>query len=206
MNVLPDFIKAPIVGILRGFDLATCHQIAEAYQNAGLKYLEITMNTKGVEEIIASLVAKFPSLKIGAGTVCTMDDYKKAINAGASFIVTPIIDLAVIRKAVDMGIPIFPGAYTPTEIFQAWSAGATAVKVFPAGALGSSYIKDVLGPLNEIKLLPTGGVSKENIKEFLQAGAVGAGMGGTLFPKELIHDKNWTKLEEHFKSVLSAAT
>lgn len=201
-DFLKDFEKAPIVGILRGFDLETCHNIAQAYQNAGLKYLEITMNTDGVEAIIASLTAKYPLLAIGAGTVCSMDDLNRAVKAGAVFIVTPVIQEAVIKKAVELGLPVFPGAYTPSEIYEAWMAGATAVKVFPATDLGSTYIKNVLGPLDYIKLLPTGGVSKDNLKEFLTAGAIGAGMGSTLFPKGLIKNKDWKGLEEHFRDIL----
>lgn len=197
-----SFHKAPIVGILRGFDLATCANIADAYQKAGLKFLEVTMNTPGAEKIISGLTKEFPDLVIGAGTVCSMEDLDNALDAGSQFIVTPIINKKVIKHCVKKGIPIFPGAYTPSEIYAAWALGATAVKVFPATALGSKFIKDVLGPLNKIKLLPTGGVSKENLNEFLKAGAIGAGMGGTLFPKNLIQQKKWQELQSHFENIL----
>ena len=120
-----------------------------------------------------------------------------------SFIVTPVINEEVIQSCVSQGIPIFPGAFTPTEIYKAWSLGASAVKVFPATQLGVTYIKDVSAPLNDIKLLPTGGVSKTNIKSFFEAGAYGVGMGSSLFDKQLISDQNYTALKEHFKSILT---
>ena len=196
-----SFQKAPIVGIIRGLSEAIILQIAEAYQEAGLYTLEITMNTRGATSLIAQLHKEFPNLCIGAGTVCTMSDLENAIQAGSQFIVTPIINEAVIKKSVDLGIPIFPGAYTPSEIYKAWSLGATAVKVFPATQLGPRYIKDVLAPLNEIKLLPTGGVSEENIQSFFEAGAIGVGMGSSLLNKSLIKNKDFQGLQAHFKKI-----
>ncbi|WP_282117121.1 bifunctional 4-hydroxy-2-oxoglutarate aldolase/2-dehydro-3-deoxy-phosphogluconate aldolase [Cellulophaga baltica] len=197
------YYKAPIVGIIRGETLETVREIAKAYIEAELFTIEITMNTAGVAEIIAMLRTEFPSLNVGAGTVCTSEDYSVAVSAGAQFIVTPIIDELVIKKAVADAIPIFPGAYTPTEIYKAWSLGASAVKIFPATQLGPTYIKDVLAPLNTIKLLPTGGVNKENIKTFFSAGAIGAGMGSSLLNKQLIKDKNFKELTTYFKSIKS---
>ncbi|WP_318840756.1 bifunctional 4-hydroxy-2-oxoglutarate aldolase/2-dehydro-3-deoxy-phosphogluconate aldolase [Reichenbachiella ulvae] len=152
------FHKAPIVGIIRGMDIDSVRGIAQAHLDAGLYTLEVTMNTAGASEIIAAIRSEFPALNVGAGTVCTVSDFKKAIDAGSQFIVTPIIDEEVIKSAVAQQIPIFPGAYSPTEIYKAWSLGASAVKVFPATQLGVQYIKDVSAPLNDIKLLPTGGV------------------------------------------------
>lgn len=192
------FQKAPIVAIIRGLPADTILQIAEAYRQAGLYTLEITMNTAGATDVIAQLNKMFPELCIGAGTVCTLSDLSMAVEAGAQFIVTPVLDREVIEKSVELGIPIFPGAFTPTEIFQAWSWGATAVKVFPATQLGPDYIKDVLAPLDEIRLLPTGGVSKENIGQFFRAGAAGVGMGGSLLDKALIQNRDFARLRSHF--------
>jgi 2-dehydro-3-deoxyphosphogluconate aldolase/(4S)-4-hydroxy-2-oxoglutarate aldolase len=137
-------------------------------------------------------------LNIGAGTVCTEQELESALNAGAQFIVTPIINEAVIRSCVAKGIPIFPGAFTPTEIYNAWSLGATMVKIFPNSVLGADYIKDVKAPLNKIKLVPTGGVSLDNILEYKKAGADGYGMASHLFDKKLIQEKNWDGLKAHF--------
>ncbi|SNR16582.1 bifunctional 4-hydroxy-2-oxoglutarate aldolase/2-dehydro-3-deoxy-phosphogluconate aldolase [Tenacibaculum jejuense] len=195
------FNEAPVVGIVRGLSKEITLNIAKTLLEAEFYTLEVTMNTEGALELINELTKQFPKLNIGAGTVCTLDDCKNAIKAGAQFIVTPIIDEDVITYCVSENIPVFPGAYTPTEIYKAWSLGASAVKVFPATQLGSKYIKDVLAPLNEIKLLPTGGVSKDNITSFFNAGAVGVGMGSSLLHKEYIATQNFTALKEHFVAI-----
>ncbi len=192
------YYKAPIVAIIRGMKMETIEKIAQTCLDAGIYTLEVTMNTEGVLEIIRSLRGKFPGLNIGAGTVCSMNDLELALDAGAQFIVTPILDEDVIRAAVAKDIPIFPGAYTPTEIYRAWNLGAAAVKVFPASQLGVSYIKDVLAPLNQLKLVPTGGVSLDNIKDFFKAGACGVGVGSTFLNKELIAKGDFEGLKEYF--------
>lgn len=195
------FHKAPIIGIVRGNDQGTVKEIAKAYVEAGLTTLEITMNTPNAPAIIAMLRREFSSLNIGAGTVCNTEQLAAALDAGTQFIVTPILSEVVISQAVSQGIPIFPGAYSPTEIHKAWSLGASAVKIFPATQLGPQFIKDVKAPLNEIKLLPTGGVSLENIKSFFQAGAIGVGMGSSLLDKELILKRDFDGLKNHFIKV-----
>lgn len=196
-----NYNKTPIVGIVRGLKIETVREIAIAYSKAGFYTLEITMNTKDAAEIIAEIRSDFPNINVGAGTVCNSDELNEALISGAQFIVTPIIDEKVIKHCVKQNIPVFPGAYTPTEIYRAWTLGASAVKIFPATQLGPKYIKDVLAPLNKIKLLPTGGVSKENIKSFFEAGAIGAGMGSSLLNKELIAKKDFEGLEKHFVEI-----
>ena len=193
------FEKMPLVGILRNFPVNQMNKLAEQYSLAGLTTLEITMNSKGADQSIASLVKEFQGqLNIGAGTVCSLEDLDKALVAGAQFIVTPVIDEAVIRKCAAHNIPIFPGAYTPTEIYKAWSLGASMVKVFPASKLGPDYIKEVLAPLNHIKLMPTGGISLDNMKVFMKAGAQGFGIGSQLIPKHLVENEDWEALNRHF--------
>ncbi|SHF59664.1 2-keto-3-deoxy-phosphogluconate aldolase [Arenibacter palladensis] len=196
--------KAPIVGIVRGVSMDVMLDIAKAYLGAGFHTIEITMNTPGAGQMITMLRSEFQELNVGAGTVCNMEDYEKAVAAGAQFIVTPIIDEVVIKTAVAQGIPIFPGAYSPTEIYKAWSLGASAVKIFPATQLGVQFIKDIAAPLNNIKLLPTGGVSLENIKSFFEAGAVGVGMGSSLFNKKLIQEGDFEGLAKHFTKIKAA--
>ncbi len=195
------FNANPVVGILRGFSIATVLEIIPVYLKSGFYTVEVTMNSPNVEETIAAIVKEFPEMNVGAGTVCNMNDLKRALKAGSQFIVTPILDEEVIKYCVDNGIPVFPGAYTPSEIYKAWSLGANAVKIFPATQLGIKYIKDISGPLNEIKVLPTGGVSKDNIGEFFKIGCVGVGMGGSLFDKTLINSGNLEALATHFEAV-----
>lgn len=198
------FSKVPIVGIIRSLSFDTIEKILPIYFSAGLTTIEITMNTQAAAEIIRFAADKYKGkLNVGAGTVCDTDDLDLAIKAGSQFIVTPILDPDVVRTCVSKNIPVFPGAYTPTEIYQAWKLGASMVKVYPATSLGPEYIKDVKAPLNKIKLMPTGGINLDNIQTFMKAGADGLGIGSQLFDKTLIKDENWEGLELHFKQYVS---
>jgi 2-dehydro-3-deoxyphosphogluconate aldolase/(4S)-4-hydroxy-2-oxoglutarate aldolase len=199
------FYQLPIVGILRGVEASTVSALMPLYIQSGFTTIEITMNSVQAPEIIASLASAYKTgLNIGAGTVCTEQDLEVALKAGASYIVTPIVNEKVITACVQQNIPVFPGAYTPTEIFTAWSLGASMVKVFPATTLGADYIKEVKAPLNTIKLLPTGGVSAQNMADFLKAGADGVGMGSQLFPPHLLNNQDQSSLAAHFAQVYKA--
>lgn len=195
------FSAVPIVGIIRNLSFEIIEKILPVYLKSGLKNIEITMNTASAGEIIKYASQKYlGQLNVGAGTVCNMEDLKLALDAGAQFIVTPILDVEVIKTCVASNIPIFPGAFTPTEIYQAWKMGASMVKVYPATSLGSEYIRDVKAPLNQIKLMPTGGINLNNIQDFMKAGADGYGIGSQLFDKNLIKNEDWYGLELHFKN------
>ncbi|MEL7163109.1 MAG: bifunctional 4-hydroxy-2-oxoglutarate aldolase/2-dehydro-3-deoxy-phosphogluconate aldolase [Bacteroidota bacterium] len=198
------FLRAPIVGIARGLPTTVLLHAANALREAGLFTLEVTMNSPEVVASIRTLRDEFPELNVGAGTVCHAADLVRAVDAGAQFIVTPIVAEAVITGAVERRIPVFPGAYTPTEIYRAASLGAEAVKVFPAGQLGVGYLKNVAAPLDQIRLLPTGGVNLDNIASFFAAGAVGVGMGSSLLDKSLIAKEDFAGLTRHCERVLAA--
>jgi len=198
------FNKTPVVGIVRHIDKQSVSQILPLFQEAGLTTIEITMNTPEAESIIQEVLIQYAgSLNIGAGTVCSEADLERALGAGAQFIVTPIINKKVIRVCVKKGIPIFPGAFTPSEIYKAWTLGASMVKVFPTTALGPAYIRDIKAPLNQIKLLPTGGITLENMHDFMKAGANGLGIGSELFNKQLIEKNDWFGLKEHFQKFVN---
>lgn len=198
------FNQVPLVGIVRNLTFDEIAQILPVYLSSGLTTIEITMNTPSAEDIIRYAADKYRGqLNVGAGTVCSLDDLKQALQAGSQFIVTPILNPDVVRYCAKEGVPIFPGAYTPTEIYQAWELGATMVKVYPATALGPDYIRDVKAPLNKIKLMPTGGINLSNMQSFMKAGADGLGIGGQLFDKELIKSANWYGLKDHFKQYAS---
>lgn len=190
--------ETPIIGILRGYPLEVIEELIPVYLKSGFYTLEITMNSPDVDNTIEVLTKKYPELNIGAGTVTRKEELIRAADAGAQFIVMPVLNDEVIALCVRNGIPVFPGAYTPTEINLAWQLGATAVKVFPASQLGPGYIRGVLAPLSDIRLLPTGGVSGDNIRSYFEAGAVGVGMGSSLFDKKMIEKKDWKALKEHF--------
>jgi len=192
------FLKVPVVGIVRGMPFDTIKNILSVYADAGLTTIEITMNTDGAADMIAFIADNFSGkLNIGAGTVCTPTELEVALNAGAQFIVTPVVNQKIIESCVNADIPIFPGAFTPTEIYNAWEMGAYMVKVFPATQFGPAYIKEVKGPLDKLKLMPTGGITLENIDSYKKAGADGYGMAGALFDKKLIEQENWVGLKAH---------
>jgi 2-dehydro-3-deoxyphosphogluconate aldolase / (4S)-4-hydroxy-2-oxoglutarate aldolase len=199
------FEKTPMVAILRNIPSDRLMSIAKCMITSGISTMEITVNTPGAFDSIQSLQDKYGAkLNIGAGTVCNLNDMHGALDAGAQFIVMPICDEDVINYCVIHKIPVFPGAYTPTEIYKAWQMGASMVKVFPASDLGPRYIRDVLAPLNEIKLMPTGGVTMENIGSFFEAGAKAVGIGGGIVPKKLIDAEDWKGLEKTMSNFIRA--
>jgi len=189
----------PLIGIMRNLPEQHVKTIAEKYYKAGLTCLEITMNSPNACEQIADLAAFYAGkLNIGAGTVCSMDDLEKALKSQAQFIVTPIINEDVIKACVHENIPVFPGAYTPSEIYKAWSLGATMIKLFPAGDLKPGFVKEILAPLNFVSLAPTGGITIDNFTDFLANGAKAVGMGSALFPKDIIQNQEWDALSAVF--------
>ena len=193
------FKKMPLVGIMRNFKQSDIENILPAYADSGLNTIEITMNSAGAVESIEYIAKKFAGrLNVGAGTVLTKEELDIALNAGAQFVVTPVVNLQIIDRCRQLNIPIFCGAYTPTEIFTAWTAGSDMVKVFPMVSDPIEYIKALRGPLPHIKLLPTGGVNVDNCASFFKAGASGVGAGGQLFDKDMISRKDWSALHDHF--------
>ncbi|WP_020526781.1 bifunctional 4-hydroxy-2-oxoglutarate aldolase/2-dehydro-3-deoxy-phosphogluconate aldolase [Flexithrix dorotheae] len=198
------FEKLPIIGILRNYTRDEINNILPVYQEAGFFNIEITMNTPGAVELIRHASKNYGGvLNVGAGTVCNTKELESALKAGAQFIVSPVVDEDLIQDCVERKIPVFPGAFTPTEIYQAWTFGASMVKVFPATKLGLTYIKEVKAPLDQIKLLPTGGVNLDNFIEFLEAGSSGLGMGGQLFKKEFIQKNDWDGLKNYLQQFVA---
>ena len=196
------FAELPIVGILRGFEVETVRQLVGATMAGGLRCIEVTMNSpSAVEAIGAAIEEGGDELQVGAGTVCTLEDLDQALGAGASFIVTPIVSAEVISACGEHGVPVMAGALTPSEIYEAWSLGAEMVKVFPANHFGPGYLKDLRGPLPEIRLMPTGGVNAETLGEFHSAGAAAFGVGGSLFSSQAIADG---RVEEAARSLVDA--
>lgn len=194
------FFQMPLVGIIRGLSKSKIEGILKSAYQAGLTTMEITMNTEGAPAIIRKAVEQYQGkMNIGAGTVCNVSDLEIALTAGAQFIVTPILDEQVIRQCQEREIPVFCGAFTPSEIYRAWSLGADMVKVFPSEFLGPVYIKSVLAPLNEVRVMPTGGVSIDNMEAYWKVGARAFGMGSKLLHKKLIEAEDWAGLQAHFR-------
>lgn len=200
-------LKSPILAIFRGINIEHVKSLAQCCINAGIDTVEVTMNTEHVEKIIKEFIKVSDGrLKVGAGTVLSIKDYQEAIQAGAQFIVTPVVNLEVIKECRSKDIPVFPGALTPTEVWQAWEAGATMVKVFPAGAFGPKYLKDLHGPLDKIKLMAVGGVNAENILEYFKNGAEAVAVGGSIFSKKRLDNGQFDLIEEDLKSLVEILT
>lgn len=180
------------IAVIRAQEMELGRQMAMAVAAGGMRLIEITWNTDRAPELIAKLRAELPDCTIGSGTLLDVLQLREAIAAGAQFLFTPHVNRVLIQTAVDAGVPIVPGALSPTEIVTAHQAGATCVKVFPISAVGgASYIKSLQGPLGEIPLIPTGGVTLENAKEFIKAGAIAVGLAGELFPQKLVQVGDW---------------
>lgn len=194
-------LDIPVIGILRGVEKSFFGDVMAAAFAAGLQAIEVTMNTPGAEEIISSFRGRTPSGKyLGAGTVRNLEEAKRAAGAGAMFFVTPNLDPAVIAYGRSQGIPVVSGALTPTEIYTAWSAGAAMVKVFPCGAMGGpAYIRDVLGPFDRVALAAVGGVTRENLKAYFEAGARAVGVSTSLFGKDALAGRDLKALTRHVR-------
>ncbi|MBA3777895.1 MAG: bifunctional 4-hydroxy-2-oxoglutarate aldolase/2-dehydro-3-deoxy-phosphogluconate aldolase [Chloroflexi bacterium] len=171
-----------IVAIGRGLDLTRVEAIGDALMRGGVRVLEITLNSDDAISAIARLARRFEpeELLVGAGTVLDPAAAAGAVSAGARFLVMPHTDPELVRWAAERDIPVFPGAFTPTEIIRAWQAGASAVKLFPASSVGPAFVQDLRGPLPEIPLFPTGGITMDNAPAFLAAGALAIGLGSWL--------------------------
>ena len=193
------FDKMPVIGIIRNLTVADINFVLPIYKQAGFTTIEITLNTPEALSVISSLALEYKGeLNVGAGTVCTLDDLTDAVNAGANFIVTPIFKAEVVKKCVSMEVPIFPGAFSPTEIYEAWELGASMVKLYPASMVGPAYVSAVLAPLNKVKLMPTGGIHLSNMLAFMKAGATSLGIGSELFDKKIIQKRDSEAMLNHF--------
>jgi 2-dehydro-3-deoxyphosphogluconate aldolase / (4S)-4-hydroxy-2-oxoglutarate aldolase len=190
------------IAVIRASQLSLGRQMAQAVAAGGMPLIEITWNTDRAPELISQLRLELPHCTIGTGTLLNLVQLQQAIDAGAQFLFTPHVAPALIAAAVDAGVPIVPGALSPTEIVTAWNAGASCVKVFPIEAVGgTSYIKSLQGPLGQIPLIPTGGVTLENAKSFIAAGAIAVGLSGDLFPKALIAAGDWEAIAQRAKTL-----
>jgi 2-dehydro-3-deoxyphosphogluconate aldolase / (4S)-4-hydroxy-2-oxoglutarate aldolase len=192
-----------VIAVIRSTDLLVGRKMAQAVAAGGIKLIEITANSDRPWELIESLRAELPDCSIGTGTVLSLADVRNAIACGAEYIFTPHVDLNLIQAVITAEIPMIPGALTPTEIMTAWQAGATAVKVFPIQAVGGvSYLQVLQGPIAQIPLIPTGGITVTNAPDFLANGAIAVGLAGSLFPQAEIVREDWQSIRDRASNLV----
>lgn len=209
--IIHEILTKKIITIIRGYDSATCLEIAKALYDGGITMVEITFDQSNPNHLLSTahsiqvLSDHFKEkLFIGAGTVLTKEQVDAAANAGAKYIISPNTDPEIITYTRKLNLVSLPGAYTPSEIVTAHHSGADFVKLFPIGEQGPAYIKSIKSPLSHIKLLAVGGITENNINAFLSAGAVGVGIGGTLINKEWIAKGEFHKITALAKRLVSA--
>lgn len=202
-NIRDIILERRVIAIIRGFGIQTCLKLSESYLNGGIGLVEVTFDQKKPEtwkETVAAIKAireEFgPAIRVGAGTVLTHEQLVMCRDAGGEYMIAPNVNCDLIRECAQFGIVSIPGAFTPTEAVAAHEAGADFVKLFPAGNLGPGYVKAICAPLSHIKFLAVGGISPDNIADFMKAGCVGAGVGGNLANKEWIASNEWGKIAE----------
>ena len=200
---LKAFKKLPIMGILRGAKADAVKPLVETVVKAGLKTIEITMNTPGAAKLIQKAVKTAKNrLTVGAGTVLTLNDLKRAEGSGATFIVSPTLVPEVVEYCVKKKMAVFPGALTPQEIYNAHKMGATMVKVFPAKFFGPDYFREIKGPFNDVELLACGGVTIDNIRSFFSSGASAVAFGGSIFKKEWLDKGEFSHIGECIEELM----
>ena len=204
-QVVQDIETAGVVAVVRLPDASIVRDVADALAAGGVRFIEITMTVPRAVELIEELTAKMPGdIVVGAGTVLTADAAQRVIDAGAAFVVGPILQWDVIDVCHRHDTAVLPGCLTPTEIYTAWSAGADVVKVFPATSLGPAFIKDVRGPLPQVRLMPTGGVTCENAGDWIRAGAVAVGVGTALVDPKAVSSGNLAGISERARQFAQA--
>ena len=193
-----------VVGIIRMKDPSRLRGVVDALAEGGVRALEITMTVPGAVELIRQTASTLPSgFLLGAGTVLDAETTRRVVDAGARFIVSPVMRLEVISAARACDVPVLPGCFSPTEILTAWDAGADLIKVFPATPLGPTYLRDVHGPLPDVKLVPTGGVSVDNVGDWIKAGAAAVGVGSALLDSEAIAAGRFEAVRDRARRLVS---
>jgi 2-dehydro-3-deoxyphosphogluconate aldolase/(4S)-4-hydroxy-2-oxoglutarate aldolase len=204
-EALKIILETKVIAVIRMSDTEKLFKVTEAIRLGGVKAIEITMTVPNALHVINTMAQKkSPDVLIGAGTVLDAETAVAAIHAGADFLVSPISNFEMIQVCRKYDKFVAPGALTPTEIVAAWEKGADVVKVFPATSVGPKYFKDLKGPLPQIRLMPTGGVSLENAKDFIANGACCVAIGTALLDTKAIAQNDWNALTQKAKALLES--
>lgn len=195
MNKQELLLQSGIVAVVRKTDPKKALLVIDALIKGGITAIEVTLDSENALEIIKEASKKYrDDVIVGAGTVLNSHAAYSAIEHGAEFIFAPTLDIETIKVTKQHGKIVIPGVFTPTEILTAYTHGADIVKIFPGSVVGPNFIKDVRGPLNYIPMMPTGGITLENLGAFIKAGAVAVGVGGSLLNKKLIENEDYAAL------------
>jgi 2-dehydro-3-deoxyphosphogluconate aldolase / (4S)-4-hydroxy-2-oxoglutarate aldolase len=204
-QVIESLLNPGVIAVVRARSFEQIAPLTEALLAGGLRAIEITMTTPNAIKAIAELKHRFSSALIGVGTVLNPQTCREAIAAGAEFVVSPITRAEIAAAAHEADRPVMLGAYTPTEAQTAFEAGADFIKLFPADSLGPSFIRALRAPLPHLKIVPTGGVTVENIGGFFQAGCAAVGAGSSLISGSVLEKNDWKALTRVATAFVSAA-
>jgi 2-dehydro-3-deoxyphosphogluconate aldolase / (4S)-4-hydroxy-2-oxoglutarate aldolase len=197
--------EVPVIAIVRLADAAAAVPVAAAVHAGGIRLIEVTLTTDGALRSVADMRATgLAGFAVGVGSVRTPTEAATAVDAGADYLVTPTTSLEVIGVARAAGVPVISGGLTPTELDTAHQAGADYVKLFPAAGFGPRYLREVLAPLPDLRIIPTGGVDATNLAEFRSAGAVGAGIGSALVDRQTVAAGRWAEIERRTADLVAA--
>ena len=201
-----------LIAIVRGIESEKCLKVADALYEGGFRLVEITFDPKRRESwtttaaAISSIKAKYEGrMNVGAGTVVSTELVELAASSGAEYIISPDVNPAVIARTLKLDMVSMPGALSPTEILAAYHAGADFVKLFPAACLGLNYVKAVRAPLSHVPMMAVGGVNEYNLKDFLDAGCCGAGIGGNLVNKQWIAENKYENITQVARAMVEIA-
>jgi 2-dehydro-3-deoxyphosphogluconate aldolase/(4S)-4-hydroxy-2-oxoglutarate aldolase len=203
-DVVAAIEEVGVVAVIRLKDSGRLHAVVDALAEGGVRALEVTMTVPRAIDLIGELAPRLPKgFQLGAGTVLDAETARLAIAAGATFVVGPVLKPEVVTVCHRYDVAAMPGCFTPTEILSAWELGADVVKVFPATALGPGFFKDLRGPLPQIKMMPTGGVTVENAGEWIKAGAVAVGAGTSLLDAAAIAAGDYRVVADKARLIVS---
>lgn len=205
MSLLNELKETKVIAIIRGLPVAEMESVVQALYEGGIRFAEITMNTEGAAKSIARVRKVFPNVRIGAGTILNVQMAEEAMEAGAEYLITPNVKKEVIEYANKRQISIWPGAFTPSEVVDAWDYGAEAVKLFPSARLGVEYIRDLAAPLGHIPFIAVGGVNESNLTSVLEAGCCAVGLGQHLIGKAPFDEKNLEGIRRRAELLLKLA-
>ena len=203
MKIRQSVIENPILAILRGVDDEILFDYAEAIMSGGVRFFEIALNSPGALSQIRALRQRFGNeIKLGAGTAITVDRAKAALEAGAEFLLSPSTNEDVLAFCESEGVPMLPGALTPTDISICVRHGFHTIKLFPAASMPMNYIKNLKGPFDNTEYVAIGGVNAHNMTDFIKNGYLGVGLGSNILPRDAVENRNWSAASDYVLSLV----